>query len=52
MKKLKLDLDCLNFKKKCYLINKILMQNNYSFRFFGLKNKFHQLINENPSEKL
>ena len=51
MKKMKLDLDCLKFKKQCYSINKILMQNNYSYRFFELKNKFHQLINENPSKK-
>ena len=35
--KKKLDLDCINFVKQCYLINKILMQNNYYFRVFELK---------------
>ena len=49
--KIKLDLNCLNFEKQCYLINKILMKYNYIFRIFELKNNFHHLINENSNKK-
>ena len=49
--KIKLDLDCLNFEKQCYLINKILMKYNYFFGIFELKNNFRHLINENSNKK-
>ena len=38
--KVKLDLDCLNFEKRCYLINEILIKYNYFFRIFELKHNF------------
>ena len=35
--KIKLDLDCLNFEKQCYLINKILMKYNYFLEFLNYR---------------
>ena len=49
--KVKLDLDCLNFEKRCYLINEILIKYNYFFRIFELKHNFRHLINENSNKK-
>ena len=48
---LKLDPAYLNFEKQCFLINNILIKQNY-FLIVSPKKKIRHVINENSNKKL
>ena len=51
MDRLKFDLDLLNFENQCFLINRILMKNNFFLRVFELTDKFRYLIKQDLQKK-